>query len=50
MKRKTKAMWLWLFVIPFFPLFIHPWWLLVLSAGAFAFLVWLLEGKKENSE
>jgi len=49
MKRKTKAMWLWLFVIPFFPLFFHPWWLFVLSAGTLAFLVWLFD-KKEDSD
>jgi hypothetical protein len=49
MNRKTKAKWLWLFVIPLFPIFIHPWWLFVLSAVVFCFLVWLLEVKKENS-
>jgi len=50
MKSETKAKWLWLFLVPFFPVFLHPWWLFVLSVAVFSFLVWLFIRRKEDSK
>jgi hypothetical protein len=51
MNKKTKAKWLWLVLVPFFPVFFHPWWLFLLSMAVFSFLVWSLSiRQKEDSK
>jgi hypothetical protein len=50
MNEEAKAKWLWLFLVPLFPVFLHPWWLFVLSVAVFSFLVWLSIRRKEDSK
>jgi hypothetical protein len=43
-------LWLLVALLIFFPILFHPWWLLILSATAFALLVWLLMPSRKDSK
>jgi hypothetical protein len=47
---KGWRLWLLIALWAFFPILFHPWWLLLVSVGAYSFVVWLLLPPKENSE
>ena len=42
--------WLLVALLFLFPLVLHPWWLFIISATAYALLVWVAIGKRKESE
>jgi hypothetical protein len=42
--------WLLVALVFLFPLVIHPWWLFIISTAAYAVLVWVVIGKRNESK
>lgn len=50
MERKPgKREWTLLALWVFFPVLLHPWWLLLISTAVYALLVWLVLRNREKS-
>jgi len=42
--------WLLVALLFLFPVVLHPWWLFIISATAYALLVWVAIGKRKESK